>query len=133
MHVQDDTTPPPSVAPLVLENGGASADQTGAAVMPGKNGGWLRRGNPGNRGPAKSALAKEILEASTPRAAMILRQMALKGVDDKGAELSHGDRLKALQAALDRGGVPVRSEIAGTPGAPFVVAVTAARPAEAGD
>lgn len=133
MRVQDDTPPPPSTAPLVLENGGVSTDDPGAAVMPGRNGGWLRRGNPGNRGPSKSAVAKEILEAATPRAAMILRQMALKGVDDKGNELSHADRLKAVQAALDRGGVPVRSEIAGAPGAPFVVAVTAAKAIEAGD
>ena len=47
-----------------------------APTMPGRNGGSLRRGNPGNKSHQgrRSAVAREILEASTPEAARILKR-----------------------------------------------------------
>ncbi len=102
-----------------------------APTMPGKYGGQLRRGNPGNRGNKngrRSAIAREILEASTPQAARILRHMSLKGEipptkkGEKAQPLSHPDHIKALVAHLDRGAVPARSELSAADGV-IVVAV----------
>lgn len=97
-------------------------------MMPGKYGGLLRRGNPGNKGNKngnRSAIAREILEASTPEAAAVLKQMSLKGTIGRGKTkrtLSDPDRIKAVVAHLDRGAVPARSELSAADGV-IVVAV----------
>jgi len=111
--VDDDTAAPEQPAVTV-------------ATRPGLNGGTLRVGNPGNKGRPRSALARQILEASTPQAARILRHIAIKGMTPDKGHVSLPDRLKALTALLDRGGAPVRQEITGSEGGPFVVAVRAA-------
>ena len=97
-------------------------------MEPQPHGGALRRGNPGNKGASKSALARSILEAATPKAARQLAHIALEGTvpgnDDKAVTIQ--DRLKALDLVLARGGVPVRTELTGADGAPFTIAVRAA-------
>lgn len=95
---------------------------------PQPHGGALRRGNPGNKGRPKSSVAREILEASTPQAARLLKELSLKGKfpGKDGEKLSHPDRIKAINAHLDRGNVPSRSELTGAEGAPFTIAVRAA-------
>jgi hypothetical protein len=97
-------------------------------MMPGRNGGQLRRGNPGNKGSPKSALAREILEARTPQAARQLAHIALKGKlpGKSGKEVAVQDRVKALDLLLARGGVPIRTELTGADGAPFTVLLGAA-------
>ena len=93
-------------------------------MMPGRNGGKLRRGGPRK---LKSALARQILEAATPQAARQLAHMALTGtVPGKDVPIAVQDRLKALDAVLARGGVPIRTELTGADGAPFTIAVRAA-------
>jgi hypothetical protein len=93
-------------------------------MMPGRNGGQLRRGGPKK---LKSALAREILEAATPQAARQLAHMALTGtVPGKEIPIAIQDRLKALDAVLARGGVPIRTELTGADGAPFTVLLGAA-------
>lgn len=97
-------------------------------MMPGRNGGLLRRGNPGNKGN-RSAIAREILEASTPEAARILKRMSLQGKVGRGNDartLNDPDRLKAVTAHLDRGGAPAVSAIAAAAGSAFTVLVRAA-------
>lgn len=97
-------------------------------MMPGKYGGLLRRGNPGNKGNrtgSRSGIAREILEASTPEAAEILKRMSLQGKVGRGKatrHLSDPDRIKALIAHLDRGAVPARSELSAAEGV-IVVAI----------
>jgi hypothetical protein len=119
----DALEPQPSVA--------ASPTLLPSPTMPGKYGGQLRRGNPGNRGNKngrRSAIAREILEASTPQAARILKHMSLKGEipprkkGEKAQPLSHPDHIKALVAHLDRGAVPARNELSAADGV-IVVAV----------
>jgi hypothetical protein len=97
-------------------------------TMPGRNGGLLRRGNPGNKGASKSALARSILEAATPRAARQLAHIALQGTlpEKDGKQVAIQDRIKALDLLLARGGVPIRTELTGADGTPFTIAVRAA-------
>jgi hypothetical protein len=86
-------------------------------MMPGRNGGRLRRGGPKK---PKSALARQILEAATPDMARILIGFA------KDEAVARPDRIKAADAVLARGGVPIRTELTGADGAPFTIAVKAA-------
>ena len=103
------------------------------ALMPGRNGGKLKRGNPGNTGGRPpSKVSADLLAAGTPEAARVLLKMGLEGVNplkDKDGErnvpLTPQDRVKALTAVLDRGGVPARSEVTGADGMPFTVAILA--------
>jgi hypothetical protein len=95
-------------------------------MRPGFKGhGLLRVGNPGNKSNKngnRSAIAREILEASTPEAAQVLEQMSLKGTVGRGKKLrylSDPDRIKAVVAHLDRGGAP--AVIAGAAGAGLTV------------
>jgi hypothetical protein len=98
-------------------------------TMPGRNGGVLRRGNPGNKSHTgeRAAIAREILEASTPQAARILKHMSLKGErpplkkGETAQPLSHVDHLRAVQSHLDRGGAPVVSAIGAAPGSGITV------------
>lgn len=92
------------------------------------HGGALRRGNPGNKGASKSSLARDILEAATPKAARQLAHIALEGTlpEKGGRAVTIQDRLKALDLVLARGGVPVRTEMTGADGAPFTLLVKAA-------
>lgn len=109
--------------------------------MPGRNGGTLRRGNPGNKSHRgeRSALARAILEAKTPQAARILVHMSLKGEvppkkrGEAAQPLSHNDHMRAITAHLDRGGAPAVSSIGVEGVVPFTVLVGAAaeEPAEA--
>jgi hypothetical protein len=94
-----------------------------APKEPQPHGGWLRRGNPGNKGcQARSTLARNILAAATPKAARQLVHIALKGtLPDTGKEIAVQDRVKALDMLLARGGVPIRTELTGADGAPFTV------------
>jgi hypothetical protein len=102
--------------------------------MPGKNGGTLRRGNPGNKSRTgeRAAIAREILEASTPQAARILKHMSLKGEvppkkkGETATPLNHPDHIKAVAAHLDRGGVPAVSAIGMAPGSAFTIMLGAA-------
>ncbi len=108
-------------------NVGVPSELLPAPMMPGRNGGLLRRGNPGNKGN-RSAIAREILEASTPQAAAILKRMSLQGKVGRGKDartLSDPDRIKAVTAHLDRGGAPAVSAISAV-GSPFTVLVGAA-------
>jgi hypothetical protein len=97
-------------------------------MRPGFKGhGLLRVGNPGNKSNKngnRSAIAREILEASTPEAAQVLEQMSLKGTVGRGKKLrylSDPDRIKAVVAHLDRGGAPAVTAIAGAAGAGLTV------------
>lgn len=87
-------------------------------MMPGRNGGRLRRGGPGR---PKSQLARNILEAATPEMAHLLIGFA------RDEACAKPDRIKAAAAVLDRGGAPARTELTGADGAPFTVAIRAAR------
>jgi len=99
-----------------------------APLEPQPHGGALRRGNPGNKGRSKSALARRILEAGTPKAAKQLVHIATKGElpEKDGASISIQDRLKAIDILLARGGVPIRTELTGADGQPFTVLLGAA-------
>jgi hypothetical protein len=97
--------------------------------VPQPHGGYLRRGNPGNKGNvARSTLARNILAAATPKAARQLVHIATKGTlpEKDGKELAVQDRIKALDVLLARGGVPIRTELTGADGAPFTLLVRAA-------
>ena len=121
--------PPPSVSVTPALPG---------PTMPGRNGGQLRRGNPGNKSRTgeRSALAREILAASTPQAARILKHMSLKGEvppKKKGEDaqpLTHPDHIKAVTAHLDRGGAPAVSALGVAPGSAFTIMVRAASDVE---
>ncbi len=124
--MSDDSESTPSPAPV---------SRPAVELVRQPHGGALRRGNPGNRGNRngrRSAIAREILEASTPQAARILKHMSLKGEipaskkGEKAQPLSHPDHIKALVAHLDRGGAPAVSAIVAAAGSPFTVFVRAA-------
>lgn len=100
-----------------------------APLEPQPHGGALRRGNPGNKGcVARSTLARNILAAATPKAARQLVHIATKGTlpEDKDKSIAVQDRIKALDALLARGGVPIRTELTGADGQPFTVLLGAA-------
>lgn len=98
-------------------------------LVPQAHGGALRRGNPGNNGGRPKALvAGDLLKAATPEAARKLVHLALQGTNpENGKEIAVQDRLKAITALLDRGGVPARTEVTGADGSPFTLVVMAAK------
>jgi hypothetical protein len=117
-----DDSRAPETPPVTV----SSSLELSGPTMPGKNGGTLRRGNPGNKSHTgeRSALAREILEAKTPQAARILTQMSIEGTVGRGEKkraLSDPDRLKAISTHLDRGGAPAVSAIGAAPGSGITV------------
>ena len=76
-------------------------------------------------------MARQILEAATPKVARQLVHIATTGTlpeVEKGVHrpVALPDRLKAMDAVVARGGVPIRTELTGADGAPFTIAVRAA-------
>ena len=90
--------------------------------MPGRNGGRLRRGNPGNRSrPRATRVAREVLNAKTPEMAHLLIRAAFEGVNQDGNQLSVSEQLKALTRILDHADVPATGggiHVAVIPGPP---------------
>lgn len=77
-------------------------------------------------------MARQILEAATPKVARQLVHIATTGtlpeVEEGGGHrpVALPDRLKAMDAVVARGGVPIRTELTGADGAPFTLLVKAA-------
>ena len=92
------------------------------------HGGALKIGNPGNKGKARSQVAREIVEAKTPQMARLLVKMALSGKNKFNKPMSVPDHVRCLCAALDRGKVPPAKILEGADGAAPTITVTTAAP-----
>lgn len=112
----NDDTPAPSTPTALVP-----------AVMPGRNGGTLNRGNPGNKGGGRPAsVIREALRGDFEKRRRKLREIA-DNKPDKDGKLPYttADQLKALDLMAKYGmGQPV--EVGGPDGSPFTVAVRAA-------
>ena len=88
--------------------------------MPGRNGGTLRRGNPGNRGTPPSAI-RETMRRDLKARVPLIRRIA----DNVDGRYTVADQLKALDL-LAKYGLGAPTEVSGPDGAPFTVILRAA-------